>query len=190
MSLASELPQTRFASVIDQLVRRLGDLLAVTWWLLLLVIVLNVVSRYLFAQGRIELEELQWHLYAVGFLLGLSVAYVDDAHIRVDVLRERWHLVTRAWIELYGILLLLLPFVALVIYASLPFISYSFATGEVSEAPGGLPLRWLIKSALLAGFILLLLTALARLTRVTCFLFGWPSGLVPATVVDEEASPS
>ena len=53
------------------------------------IIVINVVARYVFDEGRIELEELQWHLYSVGFLFGMSYAYQADTHIRVDVLHER-----------------------------------------------------------------------------------------------------
>ena len=49
----------------------------------------NVTLRYAFGEGRIELEEWQWHIYSVGFLLGMSYAFQADAHIRVDVLSER-----------------------------------------------------------------------------------------------------
>jgi len=134
----------------------------------------NVIARYWFAQGFIELEELQWHLYSAGFLIGLTYAFVVDAHVRVDVLRQRWSVATQAWIELYGIVVLLLPFLVLVIYASVPLVQYSFSTAEISEAPGGLPFRWLIKGMLPVSFVLLGLAALARLARVCSFLFNWP----------------
>ena len=130
--------------------------------------------RYIFAQGRIEFEEIQWHLYAIGFLIGLSYGYVSDSHIRVDVLREKMSPALQAWIELYGILLLLLPFILLVLIAAVPFVLYSFETGEVSEAPGGLPFRWVIKSFLIIAFLLLLFSLTARLSRIFCFLFSWP----------------
>jgi TRAP-type mannitol/chloroaromatic compound transport system permease small subunit len=107
----------------------------------------------------------------VGFLLGLSYALQADTHIRVDVVHERLSLRAQAWIELYGILLLLLPFIALVLIFSVPFVLQSYAVGEVSQAPGGLPLRWAIKAVLPVGFLLLLLAALSRLTRVWTFLF-------------------
>jgi len=131
-----------------------------------------VVLRYAFGQGRIEFEEIQWHLYASGMLLGLSICYADDAHIRVDVVNERLRPRLRAWIELYGIVLLLLPFIVLILRYSVPFVATSFTLGEVSQAPGGLPLRWLMKSVLPIGFFLLLLAAFARLSRVWVFLFG------------------
>ncbi len=179
MSLASsaaglQLPHTAYSNFVDRLIIRLGNAVSWIWLLLLAVIVLNVVMRYVFAQGRIEFEEIQWHLYSIGFLLGLSYGFVTDSHIRVDVIRERLSPAMQAWIELYGSLLLLLPFIILVLIASIPFITYSYSTGEISEAPGGLPFRWFIKSFLAIGFLLLLLSVTARLSRLFCFLFSWP----------------
>lgn len=165
-------PHTVFSRRVDYLLNKIGEWISWLWLLLLLVIVLNVLMRYVFGEGRIEFEEIQWHLYAIGFLLGLSYADTRDAHVRVDVVRARLAPRHRAWIELYGILLLLLPFSCLVIYYTVPFIEYSLSTGEVSQAPGGLPQRWAIKSFLLLGFALLMLSAFARLSRVWRFLFG------------------
>jgi TRAP-type mannitol/chloroaromatic compound transport system permease small subunit len=164
-------PDTRFSRGVDRILRRLDGWLGWIWLVLLVVIVLNVVLRYAFGQGRVEFEEIQWHLYAIGMMLGLSICYTDDAHIRVDVLHERFSARLRAWIELYGILLLLLPFLTLVLVYAVPFVFESYSMSEVSQAPGGLPLRWLIKAVLPLGFALLLLAALARLTRVLAFLF-------------------
>ncbi|HJL61131.1 MAG TPA: TRAP transporter small permease subunit [Pseudomonadales bacterium] len=169
-----QLPHTNVSLWVEKQVTRLGDLVSWIWLVLLATIVVNVVMRYLFGQGRIEFEEIQWHLYAIGFLLGLSYAYVSDIHIRVDVVREKLSEQAQAWIELYGIVLLLLPFVILVLYGVIPFISYSLETNEVSEAPAGLPFRWIIKSFLAIGFLLLLVATIARLSRIWCFLFGWP----------------
>ncbi len=167
-------PTTRFSRAVDAQLAKIGRAASWLWLVLLGVIVLNVAMRYVLGSGRIEFEELQWHLYAVGFLVGLSVADQADAHIRVDVLRDHFSLETRAWIELYGLLLLLFPFVALVLVTSLPFVAESFAQSEISPSPGGLPLRWLIKAALPTGFALLGLSALSRLTRVGSLLFGTP----------------
>jgi len=141
------------------------------WAILLLVIVTNVAMRYLFGEGRVEFEELQWHIYSVGFLAGLGYAVKHDAHIRVDVLYENLHPRRKAWIELYGILLFLLPFIALVLIYSVPFVISSYELSEVSPSPGGLPLRWLIKACLPLGFLILLLAVVSRLIRVWHFLF-------------------
>ncbi len=169
-----DLPHTRLSRRIDAAVRRVGDAASWLWAVLLVVVVLNVVLRYAFGEGRIELEEIQWHLYAAGFLVALGYTFESDDHIRVDFLRARLSPRTRGWVELYGILLLLLPFVALVLVSAVPFVASSWQQAEVSVAPGGLPFRWAMKGMILAGFALLLLAAFARLVRVTCFLFGFP----------------
>jgi TRAP-type mannitol/chloroaromatic compound transport system permease small subunit len=165
------LPHTPLSRQLDNFVQWIGRGLSYIWLVLLFVIVINVLLRYLFSEGRIELEELQWHLYCIGFLLGMSYAYQADVHIRVDLLHERFSPQLRAWIELYGILLFLIPFIALILIFSVQFVSSSFLVSEVSPSPGGLPFRWAIKAILPLGFALLLLTVFARLIRVWYFLF-------------------
>ena len=150
----TNLPHTRLSQALDNILRSIGEWVSWVWMLLLAVIIVNVVLRYLFSEGRVEFEEIQWHLYSVGFLLGLPFAFVTDSHIRVDVLRERFSTQLKAWIELYGLLLLFFPFVLLVMINAVPFIAYSYTTSEISEAPAGLAYRWLIKSVLLVGFVL------------------------------------
>lgn len=169
------LPETPVSRRIDGGLRRLGAAIDWIWIALLVVIVVNVLMRYLLGEGRIEFEELQWHLYAVGFLAGIATAVPDDAHVRVDFLAERFSPRLRAWIDLYGLLLLFFPFVALVLVHLPPFVLFSWEAAEVSSAPGGLPFRWAIKGALGAGFVLLALAGLSRLLRVWAFLFG-PGG--------------
>jgi len=164
-------PETALSRVIDGFLIHVGQVLSWIWLLLLAVIMVNVILRYFFSEGRIELEELQWHLYSVGFLLGMSYAYQADVHVRVDVLHERWSPRTQAWIELYGSLLLLIPLIALVVIYGIPFVQSSFAVNEVSSSPGGLPLRYLIKAVLPIGFLLLGFAVLSRLSRVWTFLF-------------------
>lgn len=178
------LPETRLSRVIDPWLIAIGRWTSMLWVLLLGIIVLNVVLRYAFGEGRIEFEEIQWHLYATGFLLGLSYAYQADTHIRVDVLHERFSPALKAWIELYGIILFLLPFIALVLIYSMPFVWQSFQYAEVSQAPGGLPMRWLIKAMLPLGFFLLLLATLSRLTRVWAQLFRDPTTVEPDAAED------
>lgn len=176
------LPHTQLSLRIDNFVRLIGQGLSYLWLVLLFVIVSNVLMRYVFNEGRIELEELQWHLYSIGFLLGMSYAYQADVHIRVDVLHERFSPELKAWIELYGILLFLLPFIALVLIYSVQFVTSSYLVGEVSPSPGGLPYRWAMKAILPMGFALLLLTVFARLLRVWSLLF------IEATQVKQEAT--
>lgn len=174
MSPVEQLPHSEFSLRISRGLQAMADLLSWVWLILAGVIVLNVTMRYVFGEGRIEFEEVQWHLYSIGFLLGLSACLDSDNHIRVDVLHERMSLRSQAWIELYGLVLLFFPFVLMVLIFAVPFIGYSIDTAEISDAPGGLPFRWVIKSVLGLGMVLLIAAGLGRLLRVSSCLFGKP----------------
>ena len=154
------------------MIEAIGTLAAWLWALLLVVIVINVVMRYAFSMGQVEFEELQWHIYSAGFLVAMSFAVQTDSHIRVDVVRARLSPRMQAWIELYGLILLLIPFIVVILVYAAPFVVNSFLDGEVSSSPGGLPFRWLIKAMLLVGFGLLLIASVSRLTRVWAYLFN------------------
>ncbi len=177
LSPPSTLPRTRLSNALDAVIEQIGNLASWLWLVLVGIIMVNVTMRYLFGEGRIEFEELQWHLYAVGFLIGLSYCMASDSHVRVDVLHNRFSLKTKAWIELLGLVFFLAPFIALVLIYGAPFVQRSFEIGEVSDAPGGLPYRWAIKAFLLIGFGLLAVAAVSRLARVTAALFGVPRPL-------------
>ncbi len=167
-------PHTRFSAAVRRLFKRLLKAVSWIWMVLIAVVVLNVTMRHLLGEGRVEFEEIQWHLYAIGFLIGMATCMDSDNHIRVDIFHERMSLRQKAWIEVYGLLLLFLPFIAAMLVFSVPFVAYAWQIAEVSDAPGGLPFRWVIKSFLPLGMLLLLLAGLARLSRATSFLFGWP----------------
>jgi len=166
----TRLPTTAISRMLDRLLQAIGQAASWIWALLMGVIILNVFMRYALGEGRIEFEELQWHLYSIGWLLGLSYCFATDDHVRVDLLHHRLALRTQAWIELFGILFLLAPFIGIVLWYAIPFISYAWQTGEVSGDPGGLPYRWMIKSVLFLGFFLLALATLSRLSRVIALL--------------------
>jgi len=171
MSFNSKLPETGISRRIDAVLTWIGHSTSWLWLILLATIILNVILRYVFGEGRIEFEEFQWHLYSTGFLLGIGYTFQVDGHVRVDVLQERLPDRIKAWLELYGILLCVLPFTALILIFTTSFVQISYELGEISPSPGGLPYRWLIKSMLFIGFVLLLMAAISRLTRVWVFLF-------------------
>ncbi|MCA1939615.1 MAG: TRAP transporter small permease subunit [Caenispirillum bisanense] len=173
------LPRTAPSNVLDRFVRWVGRVTSWIWVILVAVIVLQVVLRYFFNMGSIQLEELQWHIYAIGFILGLSYCMVEDRHVRVDVVAERLRPKKRAWIELFGLVFLLLPFLVTILVQSIPYIETSFIQHERSAAPGGLPYRWILKSFIFWGFLLLILAAVARLLRCTAMLFGVPRPIWP-----------
>ncbi len=171
------LPHTVPSDQIDRFIRAVGNFISWGWLLLVGVIVLNVAMRYLLGEGRIELEEIQWHIYSVGFLMGMAYVIECDDHVRVDLLHAHFSLRTQAWVELFGFLFFLLPFVGVVLYFSVPFIANSYTAGEISQAPGGLPYRWAIRAVLFAGFSMMVLAIFSRLLRVAALLFGHPNPL-------------
>lgn len=164
------LPKTRLSIMIDRVIEVFGEIASWLWTLLMLVIVFQVVQRYAFGKGSIMIEELQWHLYAVGFLLGLAVTETHERHVRIDVLAEMLPHRLRLWIELFGIAFLLLTFVGVMLWYSVPFVITSYQLHEVSAAPDGLPYRWVLKSFIVTAFVLLGLAGLSQMSRVVSAL--------------------
>lgn len=166
------LPVTSFSRAADRVISWFGEIASALWTVLVLVIVSQVVARYVFNMGSIAMEELQWHLYAIGFMLGLSFTEMRERNVRIDVMAERWAQRTRLWVELVGIVFLLLAFCGVILLYSVPFFLTSLQLNEVSAAPGGLPYRWFLKSFIVTAFALLALAGLSRLTRVWVALFS------------------
>ena len=120
--------------------------------------------RYLFRSGSIGIQELEWHLFSIIFLIGAAYTLKHDEHVRLDIL-YRSNLLTdkhRAWIDAFGTLFILIPFCLLIIISAWPFISQAYIHNEASPDPGGLPARWLIKSMIPAGFCLILIQGIAE----------------------------
>ncbi len=118
-------------------------------------------------------QELEWHLHGFLFMLCLGFAYVRNGHVRVELLRDRFSQRTRAWIELLGCLLFVLPYALLVVDLSATLlVASSYSMNEGSSATTGLPMRWIIKSSLVIGFGFLAIAALSIMLRHIVFLFG------------------
>jgi TRAP-type mannitol/chloroaromatic compound transport system permease small subunit len=170
----TELPTTRVSQGMDRVIAAIGKGASWLWVVLTGVIIWAVVGRYAFDHGSVTLEEVQWHLAGIGWLLGLAYTLVVDDHVRVDVIHERLSLKGQGWVELLGLVFLLLPFLGLAVYEMVPYAFSSWQQGETSQAPAGLPYRWVLKGILALSFVLLILAALSRLLKVTALLFGFP----------------
>lgn len=150
---------------LDQLLLRVGRAAAWLSALLIAVIIFQVSLRYLFNISYVVLEELQWHLYAVIILLGMTYAFVTDSHIRLDLLHINFSKKKKEWVEVIGILFFLMPMIFVFFYHSLDFVAESWMVSERSEAPMGLSCRWAIKSMIPISFSMLFLAALSRLIK-------------------------
>ncbi len=170
----TELPTTWVSQGMDRVISAIGKGASWLWVVITGVIIWAVVGRYAFDHGSVTLEEVQWHLAGMGWLLGLAYTLVVDGHVRVDVIHERLSLKGQGWIELFGLVFLLLPFLGLAVYEMFPYAYSSWQQGETSQAPAGLPYRWVLKGIMALSFVLLIMAALSRLLKVTALLFGFP----------------
>ena len=160
----------RLSRVLDRLIASVGEAAA---WLnvaLIAVIITQVILRYVFSSGLVKLEELQWHLYAVGIMLGLSYCATRNTHIRLDLLHQRFSRRRKEVVDLLGTVFLLMPMVIIILMHGWPFVAESFRLNEASDSVVGLPYRWVVKSFILIGFGLLGLAGVSRLIRAVAFL--------------------
>ncbi len=151
------------AKALDRFVLTIGHVVMWANVVLVLAIILQVALRYILNQNYPKLDEIQWHLYGLTTMIGLSYAMVKDSHVRVDILHMSLRGSVRRTIEIVGILALLLPFLYLMIDQGYDYFAESFRVDERSDSPTGLPARWALKAVIPISFVLLAIAALARL---------------------------
>ena len=173
------LPANALSWRLDRLVVAVGRLSSWLWIGVLVVVLINVFSRYVLSQGSIALEELSWHLFGTATMLTLGYAVVRDDHVRVDVLKEKFPPRVQAFIELLGIALLALPVIYLMVEVLVPYAWKAWIYEERSQAPSGLPYRFIFKSMLPLGLIFVMIALFSRFLRCATFLFGFPRAVIP-----------
>ena len=157
--------KTSFSYYLDYISKYAGYIAAFIVVILSLLVAYDSVMRYLFASGSIALQEIEWHLFDVIFLLGLTYALKHDKHVRVDIFYEHYTQDTKAMVQILSQLLLILPFSVLFVYDAYDMALQSFLQQEVSSDPGGLPYRWVIKGVLVFAFILLILQSFSEMIK-------------------------
>jgi len=154
---------------IEGFISKTVDIMGTVTALLLLLMVLNVafdvMMRYLFHNSSVGMQEMEWHLFAVVFLCGISVALKDEAHVRVDFLYERYSPRKQAVINIIGTVFFLIPFALLILCGSHEFVRDAYLSHEISEDPGGLPFRWLIKGMIPFSFAFLIFSAIGYILQ-------------------------
>jgi TRAP-type mannitol/chloroaromatic compound transport system permease small subunit len=144
----------RVISGIDWINRQVGKLAGWVAFLMVVVVTVDVILRYLFNFTFVFVQELEWHLFGILFLVGAGYTLLVDGHVRVDVFYQRFGRKARAWVNLIGVLLFLLPGCFLVVDTSWGFFANSLAINEGSPDPGGIPARWVLKFFIPLGFFL------------------------------------
>jgi TRAP-type mannitol/chloroaromatic compound transport system permease small subunit len=151
----------RLCNWIDTFNGWIGRIVAWVTLGLVLVVFVDVVMRYLFNTSFVFTQELEWHLFAFIFLLGAGYTLLHDGHVRVDIVYQHLSGKSRAWVNLIGTLLFLIPGCLLIIITSWKFVYNAWAVMEGSPDPGGIPYRYLIKSTITIGFSFLCLQGIS-----------------------------
>ena len=151
----------RMITQINNLTQSIGKI--VSWFsiLLIIIIIVDVFFRYSFNITTTATFEIEWHLFGLMFMLGAAWTLEQDKHVRVDLFYQSFGSKTKALINLFGTLLLLIPFCWVGMVESIDFVTHSYAQNETSPDPGGLPARYLIKATIPLGFALLLLQGIS-----------------------------
>lgn len=170
----------RIADAIDALSRAIGGLVK---WLAVAVVLIQLVVvglRYVYGSSFIWMQESVTYAHATLFMLAIGYTFLVDQHVRVDVFYARWTNRRKALVDLVGILVAVLPFCALLIWASWTYVSMSWRLGEGPMQVGGLPLLPYLKSLIPAMAVLLGLQATAIGLRAILVLTDNASTHFPA----------
>ncbi|QWD75925.1 TRAP transporter small permease subunit [Polynucleobacter sp. MWH-UH24A] len=161
MQKASIVIAERIESVID-LFGKVASWLTLS---IVLLIVINVILRYSMSLGSVWAQELEWHLLAAMILFGISFSLLRGDNVRVDLFYANYTPQKKYMVDLASAILTIIIAVFFV-KLSINYVGQSFSIGEKSPDPGGIPMRWLVKSLIPIGFSLLALQGLAEMLRV------------------------
>ena len=143
----------------------IGKILVFVMILLILNVFYDVISRYFFHGGSIALQELEWHLFGVMILFGMSYTLKTEGHVRVDFIYNNLSPKKQAIINIFGTIFFIIPFALFIVYGSYDFVMDSYTTNEISDDPGGLTHRWIIKAMIPLSFIYLVITSIGYIIQ-------------------------
>ena len=132
----------------------------------------NVILRYLFRIGPMELQELEWHLISPIALIGMSYALRHDDHVKVDIFYDKFRVETQNVVDLLAALSLIVISVIIIDF-SIGFVGQAYFIDEGSPDPGGLPHRWLLRSFIPVGFAILTMQSVSNLLKTVALIFRW-----------------
>ncbi len=161
----------KFSNAVDWLNTQIGKF---TMWLILaatLISASNAIVRKTFDMSSNSLLEIQWYLFAAVFMLGAGYGFLKNSHVRIDFISSRLSDRARNWIDVFGIVAVLMPFCVLMISLSWDPFTDAYANQEMSQNAGGL-IRWPVYMLVPLGFSLLTLQAVSELIKRVAFLAG------------------
>jgi len=174
---ARHTPLLRLADGLDQVNLWVGRTIAWLALAMVLITFLVVVMRYGFDSGSIALQESVTYMHAMLFMLGAAYTLRQNGHVRVDIFYQRFSRRGRAWVDLLGTLVLLIPVCLFILSSSFDYVADAWSVKEGSREAGGLPYVYWLKSLILLMPLLLLLQGLIWLLRNGLFLAGVEAAL-------------
>lgn len=171
---------------IDRLNEFIGR--SVSWLILVAILVsaANAVIRKVFDTSSNAWLELQWYLFGGAFMLAAAYTLRQNEHIRIDIVYGLFSRRVQHWIDLFGHVFFLMPFVTLMVFYFVPYVSLSFHSGEMSTNAGGL-IVWPAKAILLAGFLLLALQGISEIIKKIAIMRGHMDDPNPFISAHEQA---
>ncbi len=165
---------TRFIDSLLGTISRIGACAAL---LLAFVIVYDVITRYYgvpkpFGINSTQFQESEFWLHTFLFATCIGYAYTSQAHVRIDLFRDRLPRKTKYLFEILGCVVFLFPFACMAFYYTISYAHTSFLEGEVSKSVIGLTNIWILKSAMPLMFGLLLLAGLSQFIKAIAGFFG------------------
>lgn len=160
------------ACAIDRFNQTIG--MAVAWFALFMVIVqfLVVVLRYVFGYGSIFMQESIIYMHGFLFLIGSGYTLLHGGHVRVDIFYREASPRKKAAIDLFGVVTLLAPVCIGMMYYTWPYVANSWSILETSKETSGIPAVFVLKSAMVAFLILMLLQGLSMAIHSLRILAG------------------
>lgn len=151
----------KLAQRLDSINEYIGR--AVAWGTLLMVLIqfIVVIMRYVFGIGSIFLQESIIYLHALVFLVGGGYTLLYDGYVRVDIFYREATARNKAWVNLFGVLLLLIPVAVLIFVSSWPYVAASWQALEGSKESSGIHGVYLLKSTILAFSVLIIIQGLS-----------------------------
>ena len=134
---------------------------------MVLVTFVVVVLRYVFDVGLIWLQESVVWMHGFVFMVGAAYTLQQEEHVRVDIFYREISPKRKAWVDLIGVAVFLLPLCALLGWKAFDYVAMSWQLQEASRESGGLPypLIPLLKSILVVMPVMVGLQGIALLSR-------------------------
>jgi TRAP-type mannitol/chloroaromatic compound transport system permease small subunit len=150
---------------IEWMIDRIGQAASLLALVIIVLMACNVLLRYSLSFGSVWAQELEWHLLAALILFGMSYALLRGDNVRVDIFYSKYTPETKRWVDIVSAILTM-AIAAIMMFLSWKYVGQSYAIAEKSPDPGGIPMRWLLKSLLPLGYGLLLIQSFGALLKL------------------------